>query len=70
MKKFFRVLGVAITFMIFLCSCNANILDNPNFSSQAESVTQTDVENEKFENYVISGEYVNIRKEPNTTSEC
>lgn len=69
MKKFFRVLGVAITFMIFLCSCNANILDNPNFSSQAESVTQTDNETEKFDSYVVSGEYVNIRKEPNTTSE-
>lgn len=69
MKKFFRVLCVAITFVILLCSCNANILDNPNFSSQAESVTKTDIETEKFDNYVVSGEYVNIRKEPNTNSE-
>ena len=69
MKHFFRILVIAATCVVLLCSCNVNILDNPNFTSTTESVTQTDVENEKFESYVISGEYVNIRSEPNTNSE-
>lgn len=69
MKYFFRILVIAATYVVLLCSCNVNVLDNPNFTSPTESITHDDVENEEFESYVISGEYVNIRKEPNTTSE-
>lgn len=68
MKHFLRFLVITVIYVVFLCSCNINITDNPNFTSVTESLTQP-VQTGKFDNYVISGEYVNIRREPNTSSE-
>ena len=68
MKKFFRILLIAALCIVCLCSCDVNIFDNLNHSSETQATTQV-VELEESSNYVVSGEYVNIRKEPDTNSD-
>ena len=70
MKKFLRIILMTLIYSIFLCSCDINLLDNPNYSRTGSNTeVQTTIENENYSNYVISGEYVNIREEANIDSD-
>lgn len=71
MKHFFRI--ISLIFIAIICSfaiCACNIFDNPSQAQSSANVAETeDNSNEKFDNYVVTAELVNVRKEPNTKSE-